>query len=337
MKPIKIAFHLVAVVASVTLLLSGPCPAQSGAAVSRSAARPYGVNLTFAVYQYDAARSPEVQPVTRLASTFSTPEEEIAYLKEKHKLEEVVVRHIRSVGLHSGEVFNDAVLLGPEYMVFSIVPQDVIRGYTKLDLKVRYANEALLEAKGVEFDNYETVVLRGGKGMFGVKLFIGAGGRQESAPVERTLLVSVTTEIVPVASLRDRPRQLSRPVDEYGSPLETKEEDRFTPPVALDRVTPTFESGRTIRGAVLLEGTVTPEGKVINVKVLRSIDPVIDQRAVDAFRQYRFSPALLNGKPVYATYRQEVTFASAPPTLVEIQQEIERQHREREKEKRKKP
>jgi TonB family protein len=334
MEPIKIA--LVTLFATIAFLLPGPAFAQSGAASSRGTTRPYGVNLTFAVYQYDAARSPEIQQITRLASTFSTPEEEIAYLKEKHKLEEVVVRHIRAVGLRSGEVFNDAVLLGPEYMAFSIVPQEVIRGYMKLDLRVRYANEPLLDVKAVEFDNYETVMLRGGKGMFGVKLFIGAGGRQESAPVERALLVSVTPEIVPLASLRDRPQQLSHPVDEYGGPLQTKEDDRFTPPVVLDRIVPTFESGRTIRGSVLLAGTVTPEGKVINVKVLRSIDPVIDQRAVDAFRQYRFSPALLNGKPVHATYRQEITFASAPPSLVEIQQELERQRRE-EKEKRKKP
>jgi len=311
--------------------------AQSG---PRPGGRPYGVNLTYAVYQFDAARSPEVEAVLRLNSTFSTPQEEIAHLKEKHKLEEVEVRHIRSVGLRSDETFNDAVLLGPEYMVFWLTPREVARGYMKLDLKVRYANEPLLDATGVEFDNFETVAFKGGRGMFGIKYFVGAGGRRESAPMERTLLVSVTPEIVPLASLRDRPEQLSRPVDEYGSPIQTKEGDRFTPPVAIDRVVPKFDTGRGVRGSVMLAGVVTPEGKIINVKVARGIDPVIDERAIDALRQYRFSPALLNGKPVHATWREEITFAPGPPSILELQRaaEEERQkEKEKEKERKKKP
>jgi TonB family protein len=60
---------------------------------------------------------------------------------------------------------------------------------------------------------------------------------------------------------------------------------------------------------VLVAGVVTPEGKVINVRVLRGIDSAIDDRAVAAFRQYRFSPALLNGTPVHATFREELVFA----------------------------
>jgi TonB family protein len=328
----------------IAILLTFVCvpftPAQSGATTQRAGGREYGVNLTFAVYQYDAVRSPAIGEVTRLAATFSTPAEEIAYIKEKQKLEAVEVRHVRSVGLRSGETFNDAVLLGPEYMVFTLTPREVVRGYMKLDLQVRYANEALLDAKGVEFDNFETVILRGGRGMFGVKYFIGGGGRQESAPVERTLLVSVTPAIVPVASLRDRPQELSHPVDEYGSPLQLKESDRFTPPVALDRVIPKFESTRSVRGSVALASVITPEGRVTNIRVLRSLDPVIDERAVDAFRQYRFSPALLNGKPVHATYREELTFSAAPPSLLEVQEEqrkMREMEKEKEKERKKKP
>jgi hypothetical protein len=278
--------------------------------------------------------------VTRLSGTYSTAQEEIAYLKDKNKLEEIAVRHIRSVGLRNGEMFNDAVLLGPEYMVFTVSPREMVKGYMKLDLRVRYANEPLLDAKGVEFENFETVMLRGGKGMFGVKYFVGAGGRQEAVPVERTLLVSVTSEIVPVANLRNRPQELSRPVDQYGGAVAMNESDRFTPPVALERVAPKFESGRIVKGSVLLGGVVTPEGGMINIRVLRSLDPVIDERAVDAFRQYKFSPALLNGKPVFATYREELTFAAPPPSLLELEQEQRKQReleREKEKQRRKKP
>jgi TonB family protein len=209
----------------------------------------------------------------------------------------------------------------------------------KLDVKVRYANQALLEVKNVEFENYETVLLRGGKGMFGVKYYVGAGGAQQSAPIERALLISVTPEVVPLANLRNRPEQLSHPVDEYGRPLAMKESDRFTPPVALERVAPKFDAGRAIRGSVLLAGTITPDGRVVNVRVMRSLDSVIDDRAMDAFRQYKFSPALLNGQPVYATFREEISFAPPPPSLLQIEEE-QRKAREAQKEKdkqRKKP
>lgn len=318
-------------------VLIGPvltATAQSGAGGARPAGHEYSVNLTFAVYQYDALRSPAMQELTRLTGTYSTAQEEIAYLKDKNKLEELAVRHIRSVGLRNGETFNDALLLGPEYMVFSISPHDVVRGHMKLDLRVRYANESLLDVKGVEFENYETVVLRGGKGMFGAKFFVGTGGRQESVPAERTLLVSVTTEIIPVSNLRNRPQELSHPVDEYGGAIHINDGDRFTPPVALERVAPKFESGRFIRGSVWVGGVVTPDGKISNVRVLRSIDPVIDERAVEAFRQYSFSPALLNGKAVSATYREEITFAPPPPSVLEIEEQ-QRKQRELEKEREK--
>ncbi len=318
--------------------------AQSGAGGVRSGGREYAANLTFAVYQYDASRSPSMEEVTRLSGTYSTAQEEIAYVKDKYKLQELANRHVRAVGLLSGETFNDAVLLGPEYMVFTLTPHDVARGYLKLDFRVRYANQPLLDVRGVEFGNFETVLLRGDKGMFGVKYFVGGGGRQESVPVERTLLISVTPEIVPVANLRNRPGEISHPVDEYGGPIQITAADRFTPPVPLERVAPQFESGRSVRGAVLLGGVVTPEGKIVNIRVLRSLDPVIDERAVEALRQYKFSPALLNAKPVFATYREELTFAAAPPSILEIEEEQRKQRelekereKEREKQKRRKP
>jgi len=299
------------------LWLSAMAAAQSGgaqtSATPRVAGREYGVNLTFAIYQYDPQRSPAIEETIRLNSTFSSADEEMAYIKDKHKLDELAVRHVRSVGLRAGDAFNDAVLLGPEYMTLVLTPHEVIRGYMKLDVRVRYGNQPLLDVKNIEFDNYETVLLRGGKGMFGVKYYIGAGGAQQSVPIERALLVSITPELVPLANLRNRPEQLSHPVDEYGRPLVMKESDRFTPPVAMERVAPKFESAKPVRGSVLLAGTVTPEGKIINVRVVRSLDPVIDDRAMDAFRQYQFSPALLNGKPVYATFREEISFAAPPP------------------------
>ncbi|HMG32880.1 MAG TPA: energy transducer TonB [Blastocatellia bacterium] len=324
---------IVAVLLVPLLLL--PAKSQSGAGGSRAAGREYGVNLNVAVYQYDESKSQPIEPITRLSGTYSSAGDEISHMKDKYKLEEMAVRHIRSVGLRNSEGFNDAVLLGPEYLVFTIMPHDMVRGYMKLDVRVRYGNQTLLEVKGVEFDNFETVAIRGGKGMFGVKYFVGAGGKQDSVPMERTLLVSVTPEIVPVASLRNRPGELSHPVDEFGNPLQIGEGDRFTPPIAVERVIPQFEASRGIRGSVLLGGVVTPEGKMTNIRVLRSLDSTIDQRAVEAFRQFKFSPGMLNGKPIFATYREEITFAPPPPSILDIEEE-QRKQREQEREKQKK-
>lgn len=309
------------------LILLSNAASQSGVGRSR-ARRDYGVNLTFAVYQYDPGRSPEMAEVTRLAQTFSSAEEEVAHLKDKYKLEDVVLRHFRSIGLAGGEGFTDAIPMGSDYMMLEVRVDSVARGKMSFDFKASYGGRSLLDIKGVELGNFETVVLRGGRGQFGLKYFIGPGGRQESAPVERGLLVSVTPEIVPADALRNRPEELSRPTDEYGKPIELKEGDKFTPPVVIERVVPKFEAGRRVSGSVLLGGVVTPDGHIINVRVIRSLDPQMDQRAVEALRQYRFSPALLNGKPVYATYREELTFAS-PPSPLEVLRERQEQQKKK--------
>jgi TonB family protein len=207
----------------------------------------------------------------------------------------------------------------------------------KLDLKVRYGNTPLLEVKDVDVENFETIMLRGGKGMFCLKYFVGAGGKHDSVPMERTLLLTVTPEIAPLASLRNRPGDISHPVDDFGNPLRLGDADNFTPPVPIERVTPDFESGMVLRGAVLLGGVVAPDGKITNIRVIRSLDKVIDDRAVAAFRRFKFSPALLNGKPVSATYREEMTFAPPPPSILELEEQRRRMiEAEQEKEKQRK-
>src|SRR4051794_40909254 len=172
----RFIFALIAIIGLSALTFAQAGGTTNTTNTPRPGGREYGVNLTFGVYQYDPQRSPAIEEVTRLNGTYSTADEEMAYVKDKHKLDELAVRHVRSVGLRGGETFNDAVLLGPEYMTLVFTPRDVIRGSMKLDVKVRYANQPLLDVKNVEFENYETVLLRGGKGMFGVKYYVGAGG-----------------------------------------------------------------------------------------------------------------------------------------------------------------
>jgi TonB family protein len=323
---------------AVLLAASVAALAQSGAAGgSRAGSREYGVNLTIATYQYDESKSASVEQVTRLSGTFSSAGDEIAHMKDKYRIDEVANRHIRSVGLRTDETFNDAVLMGADYMIFTMTPRNIVKGHMKLELKVRYGGKPLLDISGVEVDNFETLMLRGGKGMFGLKFFVGSGGKQDSVPMERTLLLTVTPEIAPVSSLRNRPGELSQPVDDFGNPLHLAEGDNFTPPVPIERAPPNFDSGMVVRGAVLLGGVVAPDGKITNIRILRSLDKVIDDRAVAAFRQFKFSPAMLNGKPVAATYREEMTFAPPPPSILELEEQRRRMiEAEQEKEKQRK-
>jgi protein TonB len=61
------------------------------------------------------------------------------------------------------------------------------------------------------------------------------------------------------------------------------------------------------QGVVILETTIDEKGLVVNVKVLRSI-PLLDGAAVEAVRQWRFSPARLNGEAISVIMTVTVDF-----------------------------
>jgi TonB family protein len=62
-----------------------------------------------------------------------------------------------------------------------------------------------------------------------------------------------------------------------------------------------------IQGMVILEITVDAEGGVKNPRILRSI-PLLDEAALDAVRQWRYEPTLLNGQPVAVIMTVTVPF-----------------------------
>jgi TonB family protein len=66
-----------------------------------------------------------------------------------------------------------------------------------------------------------------------------------------------------------------------------------------------------ISGVVILEATIDPEGMPVNIKVLRSI-PDLDQAAINAVREWRYQPTLLNGVPVAVMMTVTVNFALQP-------------------------
>jgi TonB family protein len=62
-------------------------------------------------------------------------------------------------------------------------------------------------------------------------------------------------------------------------------------------VYPSIAQSARVSGVVMIEATIGPDGKVLDAKVVRSI-PLLDQAALDAVRQWEYTPTLLNGVPV---------------------------------------
>jgi TonB family protein len=80
-------------------------------------------------------------------------------------------------------------------------------------------------------------------------------------------------------------------------------------PVLINRAPLKFAPGALPKGSVTIEGIITPEGRVTNVKVLDSPDPAFNPKVIEVFRQYRFNPARLNGRPTYATWRETINLS----------------------------
>lgn len=75
----------------------------------------------------------------------------------------------------------------------------------------------------------------------------------------------------------------------------------------VDPVYPGVAISAALEGTVILEAIVDQEGRVESVRVLRSVS-VLDRAAVDAVRQWRYSPVILNGKPERFILTVAVTF-----------------------------
>ena len=58
---------------------------------------------------------------------------------------------------------------------------------------------------------------------------------------------------------------------------------------------------------MILECTIGPEGKVIDVRILRGV-PLLDAAAIEAVKQWEYTPTLLNGVPVPVIMTVTVSF-----------------------------
>ena len=62
-----------------------------------------------------------------------------------------------------------------------------------------------------------------------------------------------------------------------------------------------------VQGIVVLECTLSRQGKIVDVKLLRSV-PLLDEAAIEAVKQWEYTPTLLEGVPVPVIMTVTVNF-----------------------------
>jgi protein TonB len=83
------------------------------------------------------------------------------------------------------------------------------------------------------------------------------------------------------------------------------------PPQKIHHVAPKYPDiaqRARVSGVVVVEAVIAEDGSVRDVKILRSV-PLLDDAAMDAVRQWRFTPTLLSGTPVQVIMTVTVSFA----------------------------
>ena len=82
------------------------------------------------------------------------------------------------------------------------------------------------------------------------------------------------------------------------------------PPTKIKHVAPIYPSIaqlNRVQGTVILEAVISEQGEVSQVRVLRSVQ-LLDEAAMSAVRQWRFTPTLLNGQAVPIVMTVTVSF-----------------------------
>lgn len=116
----------------------------------------------------------------------------------------------------------------------------------------------------------------------------------EPAPVEMGTRVSARRTISIEGALRVGDGGV-------GAPMKVRDVKPEYPPIAL---------AAGVQGIVAVEVRIEPDGTVGTANVVRSI-PLLDQAALDAVKQWRFKPTLLNGQPVAVMMTVTINFTLA--------------------------
>jgi len=88
-------------------------------------------------------------------------------------------------------------------------------------------------------------------------------------------------------------------------------ETATTAPVLVRKVEPEYTAGarsKKIEGVITLYAEINEDGLAVNIKVVKSLEPELDVKAVRALQQWKFKPARKEGKPVTVTANIDIDF-----------------------------
>jgi TonB family protein len=63
-----------------------------------------------------------------------------------------------------------------------------------------------------------------------------------------------------------------------------------------------------LQGTVVLYAEVSPEGRAMNIRVVRGLGLGLDEKAIEAIRKWRFRPGTKDGSPIPVATTIEVNF-----------------------------
>jgi TonB family protein len=90
--------------------------------------------------------------------------------------------------------------------------------------------------------------------------------------------------------------------------------DRISPPKPLSRVEPDYPLAMRrfgLQGTVSLNFIIEADGSVANPTIVQSDNPAFDEPAIEALLQWKFKPAMKDGKPVKVRMQQRIRFEIA--------------------------
>lgn len=124
-----------------------------------------------------------------------------------------------------------------------------------------------------------------------------------------TLQVGVLQETIKV---REQRSPAPNPVPQSAGPMPIRVGGNIRPPRKQHDVRPVYPPSMRdagVEGVVPLEALIGRDGLVVSVRVITAqVHPDLAQAAIDAVRQWRFDPTLLNGKPVEVVMAVAVQF-----------------------------
>jgi TonB family protein len=128
----------------------------------------------------------------------------------------------------------------------------------------------------------------------------------QPVPIEDLIRVMMppAAQVVAPQTARESPQQSP-------TPGALRPGNGVSPPTVVSRREPAYtaEALRAkIQGSVSLSVVVDINGNPQNIKVVQSLDPGLDQKAIEAVRQWKFQPGQKNGQPVAVMATVQVNF-----------------------------